>query len=257
MADEELAKKEAERARKRQLEDDHELDSAGLEPRSKRRRSSSVDSVSSISTRSSRSPPPRRRASPSPPRARGASPPPIHSRRSRSRSFASVSVDSRKRSPSPETSYRARGGGKRSPIRRSPSVESGNRSCRFRRRDSPSPADESPPRKESREESLSRDSSPPRRRRYSRGSGDEERSRPHGRFNSTLSGRPDPRAARRLDEGGHGRYRDRSRSRDREVPARVQERQRAPPRQPEPPRQRSLSPFSKRLALTQAMNIGN
>ncbi|KUI74160.1 hypothetical protein VM1G_09860 [Cytospora mali] len=60
VADEELAKKEAERARKRDLEDD---DEPGLrEPNSTRQRSISVDSVSSISTRSSKSPPPPRRA---------------------------------------------------------------------------------------------------------------------------------------------------------------------------------------------------
>ena len=51
-ADEELAKKEAERAQKRELD---EREDKLLESDSKRRRSASVDSVSTISTRSSRS----------------------------------------------------------------------------------------------------------------------------------------------------------------------------------------------------------
>ncbi|ROW13300.1 hypothetical protein VPNG_05488 [Cytospora leucostoma] len=74
VADEELAKKEAERARKRELDDDDVPASRG--PGSKRQRSSSVDSVSTISTRSSKSPPPRR--------ARDVSPPSRRHRRSRS-----------------------------------------------------------------------------------------------------------------------------------------------------------------------------
>ncbi|KAI3393968.1 hypothetical protein diail_3447 [Diaporthe ilicicola] len=73
VADEELARKEAERARKRELDEDDAA--GGREPESKRQRSSSVDSVSSISTRSSKSPPPRRRASPAPRRAQDVSPP--------------------------------------------------------------------------------------------------------------------------------------------------------------------------------------
>ncbi|KAG6359525.1 hypothetical protein INS49_013046 [Diaporthe citri] len=79
VADEELAKKEAERARKRELEDDDEP--SAREPEFKRQRSSSVDSVSSISTRSSKSPPPRRRASPSPRQTQDLSPPARRPRR--------------------------------------------------------------------------------------------------------------------------------------------------------------------------------
>ncbi|WYZ41871.1 hypothetical protein EsH8_V_000766 [Colletotrichum jinshuiense] len=59
IADEELAKKEAERARKRELEErDEELI---RQTQAKRRRSESVDSVSTISTNRSVSPPPPRR----------------------------------------------------------------------------------------------------------------------------------------------------------------------------------------------------
>ncbi|KAL1874890.1 hypothetical protein Daus18300_003431 [Diaporthe australafricana] len=54
VADEELARKEAERARKRELDEDDEP--AVREPEPKRQRSSSVDSVSSISTRMFRHP---------------------------------------------------------------------------------------------------------------------------------------------------------------------------------------------------------
>ncbi|KAK1717067.1 hypothetical protein BDP67DRAFT_382774, partial [Colletotrichum lupini] len=58
IADEELAKKEAERARKREL--DERDDELIRQTESKRRRSESVDSVSTISTNRSVSPPPRR-----------------------------------------------------------------------------------------------------------------------------------------------------------------------------------------------------
>ncbi|KAJ0107149.1 hypothetical protein J7T55_014679 [Diaporthe amygdali] len=88
VADEELARKEAERARKRELDEDNEP--RGREHESKRQRSSSVDSVSSISTRSSKSPPPRARASPAPRRAHDDSPPARRARRSRSFDSAGI-----------------------------------------------------------------------------------------------------------------------------------------------------------------------
>lgn len=56
------------------------------------------------------------------------------------------------------------------------------------------------------------------------------------------------------DRAGRRSYRDRE-----GPPAHVHSagRSRQDPRvRPEPPRERSLSPFSKRLALTQAMNLG-
>ncbi|EGR47852.1 uncharacterized protein TRIREDRAFT_108635 [Trichoderma reesei QM6a] len=98
VADEELAKLEAERERKRKLEErEDELSDAG----SRRQRSVSSHSVSTISTgasRDSRSPSPRRRTrSPTPPKRRGYSP----ERRDRG--------DSRSRSPQQDgRPYRSR-----------------------------------------------------------------------------------------------------------------------------------------------------
>lgn len=249
VADEELAKKEAERARKRELEDDDEL--AAREPGYKRRRSSSVDSVSSISTRSSRSPPQRRRASPSPRRARDER----RSIPSRSRSVNSVSDHSRRRSLSPETSHRSRDGGRRSPIRRSPSPALGYEGRDHRRHRSLSPLDDPPVRTARSDEFVQGNQSPPNPKKHLRESRDEGRPRPQRRFNSRSPGRQDPRD-RRPNEDGYERYRNRSRSRDTGEAVRDQEHRRVPPRQPELPRERSLSPFSKRLALTQAMNMG-
>lgn len=94
VADEELAKKEAERARRRELEDDDEV--GFRESGSKRERS--VDSVSTISTRSAKSPPPRR--------DRDVSPPTRQHRRSRS--IDSFSDGSQGRSPSPVRDNRTR-----------------------------------------------------------------------------------------------------------------------------------------------------
>lgn len=244
VADEELAKKEAERARKRELED-------GNEPAYKRQRSSSVDSVSSISTRSSRSPPPRRQPSPSPRRARAER----RSVPSRSRSFDSASDQGPRRSLSPETRYRSRDGGRRSSNRRSPSPALGSEARDHRRHRSPSPLDEPPFRRARSEESVLSDQFPPNQNDHSRESRDKGRPRPQRRFKSRSPGRSEPRNTR-PNQGDYGRYRDRSRSQDREEAVRGQAHQRVPPRQPEPPRERSLSPFSKRLALTQAMNMG-
>lgn len=214
MADEELAKKEAERARKRELDDD-ELGSRA--PESKRQRSSSLDSVSSFSTRSSKSPPPRRARDVSPPR-----------RQRRSRSIDSVSDVSQRRDHSPVSGHRPR-------------------------RDRPGS------RRGARDESLPRERPAPRARRYSVDSSDggqpPQRNR---RYDSRSPGRTGRKDARRPEGGAYREYRDRHDGRGQgkeESPARQGQR-RAPPPQPEPPRERSLSPFSRRLALTQSMNTG-
>lgn len=185
-------------------------------------------SVSTISTRSSRSPPARRRASPPPRRVRDVSPPPRRPGQTRSRSLTSASDRSRSRSLTPEASYRD--AGRRPPVSRSPS----------------------PPSRAGRDASSERELSPPRHR----GSRDGPRSnRPQPRHDSRSS-RPDT-WDREEEERSYWRSRDRPRSADQGVATRGVERQRAPPpRQPSPPRERSLSPFSKRLALTQAMNMG-
>ncbi|POS76112.1 hypothetical protein DHEL01_v205491 [Diaporthe helianthi] len=221
VADEELAKKEAERARKRELDDDD--GPSGREPISKRQRSSSVDSVSSISTRSSKSPPPRRRASPSPRQGQDFSPPSRRTRRSRS--IDSASDASRTRSLTPDAEYRQQPG----------------RQC-----ESPDPLDRPGPRRGPRHESFEKVTHPPvpHNRRPTVSDDEEPPPRRQKRHDSRSPGRSDPKDRRR-PKGGYTDYRDRDDGRDRH---------RGPPPEPEPPRQRSLSPFSKRLALTQAMN---
>lgn len=227
VADEELAKREAERARKRERERDED-DALKVSPPSRRRRSPSYDSVSSISTRSP-SPAPRRSRSPE--------------RRERRRSS---------RSPSPRASHG----------RRSRSYDSGHR---YSQGPSESPErrhpvkSSRPPRSPSPQRSPS---PPPRRDRGSRESGRYGSLAAHPRgqdayarrtYSSSRSRSP----ARREDwDDRHaaGQYRDRDdrshHGKGRRSPSPP------PPREPSPPRERSLSPFSKRLALTQAMNRG-
>ncbi|KAK2615119.1 hypothetical protein N8I77_001895 [Diaporthe amygdali] len=224
VADEELARKEAERARKRELDEDDEP--RGREHEFKRQRSSSVDSVSSISTRSSKSPPPRARASPAPRRAHDDSPPARRARRSRS--FDSVSDGSRGRSPNPDAQYRPRHG---------------------RHQGSPDPREHPDSRREARDSSSERDPRPHVRQTRRSSPSDDGRPPPRRqqRYDSRSPGRQDPRDRRRAEEGQYREYRERH-----EGP-RGRQGHRTPP-EPEPPRERSLSPFSKRLALTQAMN---
>lgn len=212
MADEVLAKRETERARKRELEDDAE-EAPVPEVSPRRRRSYSSDSVSTISTRSpspARDRPTRRRDSRSPqvatPReSRDVSPVPVTGRGA---SFESRGQYSDQRSESPDRGYSSR--------------------------DSP----------DSR-------SSPPRRVRRDSYSDRGHRKQVQARREYSRSQSPARPPARR--DAGAGQYRDRddhSRRDERTAPQRPQ------PRRPSPPRERSLSPFSKRLALTQAMNSG-
>lgn len=237
VADEELAKKEAERARKRELEkdDEDEDEPNSREPLSKRQRSESVNSVSTISTRSSKSPPPRRRSpSPhqSPPRRTRDISPALRS--GRSRSLDSVSDGERRDAPSPARSHH-------------------RRPHRERR---PSPRREGKDRRYGREGSVEQG--------HPRGSGSK-------RSSSILSDEGRPRRPRRHDSRSPvrsperpppNRFRERPRQdhfRDYHNPSREAGRDSGrgePPKAAEPPRERSLSPFSKRLALTQAMNSG-
>ncbi|KAK3378282.1 zinc knuckle-domain-containing protein [Podospora didyma] len=192
VADEELAKKEAERARKRQLEDDEDDEGPRDSPR--RHRSPSFDSVSSISTRSP-SPPPK---PVSKPLRRDSSR--DHSHQGRRRSYDSNNHSSRL-SDSPE---RGASLGRRLP-------------------------------------------SPPRARNIERARREIDAGRVHGRASGRdySRSRSPPRPPIARDDRAGGRYRDRD---DHRSP---------PPRDPSPPpRERSLSPFSKRLALTQSMNMG-
>ncbi|KAK4200655.1 zinc knuckle-domain-containing protein [Triangularia verruculosa] len=230
IADQILAEKEAERARKRELERDEE-DEPPVKgsPPPRRRRSPSYDSVSSISTRSP-SPAPRR--SPSKPRRervsrdRDLSPP---GPSARPRSLSPEERFSRELSASPERDY--------PPRRRSPSPER-PRSRRHHDFDDEQVLERAP-----RHAPHERDDEhgSHRRRGYSR-----SRSRSPARS-------PPKRDGRGRGDGPRNQYRDRDDYHPRERHAPPPQQQRQPP---PPPRERSLSPFSKRLALTQSMNMG-
>ncbi|WZH43568.1 zinc knuckle-domain-containing protein [Fusarium acuminatum] len=223
VADEELSKAENERARKRERE---ERDDELIESTAKRHRSVSSHSVSTISTGASRSPSPGKGRAKSPLHAqRGRSPSSDNSRaggrddsRSQSRSVSS----NRSRSPRVETRRRrSLSGDSRSP------VDDGRRD-QYRARDPlpPSNGDETlgQPKGPS---SEFRDPDGPQRQRYAdsrspepRGRRDRQaRERPQGNFNHQTHGRGGP-----------------------------------PPE--DQPRERSLSPFSQRLAMTKAMKQG-
>lgn len=233
VADEELAKKEAERQKKRQLEDDDDHISRDYPTR--RGRSSSYDSVSTVSTR-----PP----SPVPPRRRSPSPPPLMTGSRRGAVFSN--------SPGRGRSVSSEGDPVGGSSSRSPAYRHGN----YRNRESPRPSDESASHRRRRSASSERDVG---ERRDSSVSSDFHRPR-HGhgqarRVNSRSPSRSPPRESRPPQHQDHRRYRDRDdrhqSSEGRRDGQRAQAR--APP---QPPRERSLSPFSKRLALTQAMNLG-
>lgn len=184
----------------------------------KRRRSYSSDSVSTISTRS---PSPSRRGEPR--GSRNDSPRALQGRR---RSLDSGDGYSNRPSESPDRRYSDRASsGRRSP---SPRRET---SSRHGHRDPYSATD---------------------------GKGQSRFEREYSRSRSRSLSRSRSPARSPVGQGARGRvprnnhYRDRSdhgRRDDRNPP------QRPPQRQPSPPRERSLSPFSKRLALTQAMNM--
>ncbi|KAK4144183.1 uncharacterized protein C8A04DRAFT_28085 [Dichotomopilus funicola] len=223
VADQELAKREAERARQRQREEDDDaaLREASPARRDQGRRSPSYDSVSSISTRS---------------------PSPVPQRRSHSPSRRGKQRDSR--SPSPRlSSHRGRG--------REPSYDSDDR---YSRGPSESPERGYPARNSRPPRSLSPRRSPSPRRDYGGRSRRDTRSRrDYSRSRSPVA--RDDRGGREGDRHGAGRYRERDDEGyqgRRRSPSPVP----APPRRPSPPRERSLSPFSKRLALTQSMNMG-
>ncbi|TDZ13294.1 hypothetical protein C8035_v006652 [Colletotrichum spinosum] len=232
IADEELAKKEAERARKRELEErDDELI---RQTESKRRRSASVDSVSTISTNRSVSPPPCRR-SPSPVPAR---------RRQRSPEERKVS---HRRSLSPESDD---GRSRRSPSRQTQSPP--RRRLRSPSRDSRSPPPVAERGYRDRVDDRRPGGGPPRGRSLSR---DSRESVSRGGSRRQAPSRS-PEAPRDRSDGGFNRG---SRGGHRGPPARGggngPERRREQ-QQPERERERSLSPFSKRLALTQSLNMG-
>ncbi|KAI2627464.1 hypothetical protein GGS26DRAFT_561915 [Hypomontagnella submonticulosa] len=228
VADEELAKREAERAKKRELEEDGSGDESP-----KRRRSASYDSVSSISTG----------RSVSPPRARH----PVED---------PVDVPRRENSGPPPASY----------IPRRQSYSSAGDYQRRYPSDSPGPARNRSPsdRPSRRSRSPTRDISPVHSRYSTRDEVPRQsspRSR-HRKYSSSPSRSPPPHDRRRYRSRTPDKPRRRSRSPPRRyderagrdsAPSHGSDRRRgAPPRHEQ--RERSLSPFSKRLALTQAMN---
>ncbi|KAL7896522.1 zinc knuckle domain-containing protein [Trichoderma sp. SZMC 28014] len=224
VADEELAKLEAERERKREREDrEDEL----LDTGSRRQRSISSQSVSTISTdasRDSRSPPPKRRTRSPVTKRRDHNP---KSASNRSYSADSASDRSYSRSPSPPRRQR------RSASRdsRSPSREGTPESDR-NRYGQPSHA--------------RRDDASPPRQRYDQGPGSRRGIRRGGSDSRSRSPQRDDQPYRRRDDDNRPRGGRRGGG--------YQGQGRMPPR--DAPRERSLSPFSKRLALTQSMNMG-
>ncbi|KAH8699730.1 zinc knuckle-domain-containing protein [Ilyonectria robusta] len=231
VADEQLAKAEAERARKRERE---EREDELMESSSKRQRSVSSHSVSTISTGVSRSPsPPRRKAKSPPPQQRGRSP---HSEaKGGSRDGRRDYSSSRSRSRSPRPQERRR----RSVSRDSRSPDIDDRERSYRARDAAlrySERDDAPPRRSRRESMGSRDSFDSRRQRARESTSPEPKAR--------QPRRPEQHNPRRGRDGGpRGRN-------DGNAPA-----SRGPPPE-ERARERSLSPFSRRLALTQSLNTG-
>ncbi|KAI1336758.1 zinc knuckle-domain-containing protein [Xylariaceae sp. FL0016] len=242
LADSELAKREAERAKKRELERDAE---GSEDEHLKKRRSASYDSVSSISTRGSRN-------SRSPPHTQNVprSPPPKTSRSYHSRSpvgrhhreesYESVENHQRRYSPSPPLPPRARRGSSARPGS-GPGPESPGQDLnairgRHRARDSP---DRESQRDRWATYSRSPSRTPPReqRRRFRSRSLDRpsRRDRSPRRHNPRSAGHQS-RGTASSGRGGHAP--------PTAQPARIEQ------------RERSLSPFSKRLAMTQAMNVG-
>ncbi|KAI1199667.1 zinc knuckle-domain-containing protein [Nemania serpens] len=229
LADQELAKREAERARGRASEQE-DTDYYDV---SKRARSASYDSVSTISTRAPPSPA-RRRVSLSPPRPTGAT-----------RSPSPIRESARRRRPSDSGSDYER--------RNSPSPEARNRSTR-----SPTPA-RRPTRSSSRDDSLPRGRFDLEEQPATHRHGDRRR----GRYSKSPSRSPPPesrRGFRSRSPQGHWRparspagYDDHDRPTGPRRQHGTEQRGGAPRRDA---KERSLSPFSKRLALTQAMNAG-
>ncbi|OQD77542.1 hypothetical protein PENDEC_c002G01391 [Penicillium decumbens] len=219
VADDILAKRDEERGRKRDLDREDTTDRQGRSPKRTRSLSShSTNSVSTISTnRSPSASPVRRSRHGSPSNGRSVSPPKSRKRRY---SGASESV----------SSYSS---GARQRSRSREWTE--DRNIRRRRRES-SPE----------ERGRHRDSG--HQRRSDRRSRSVDKSRiAKERCSMTPSKTTDERSGTRS-------YRDRESPSAHVRPSgRSRQDHRA---RPDPPRERSLSPFSKRLALTQAMNYG-
>ncbi|KXJ91168.1 zinc knuckle-domain-containing protein [Microdochium bolleyi] len=241
LADQILAQREVERAKKRRLEGDADVDELP-----KRQRSASFDSVSTVSTNagpSSKGLQQRPSRSPSPARDRGnhrvsrSTSPLRNAPRARSRSSVSERSYSRDRSMSPERPAR-------------------NRSFSPQRQDEPTGQrgrDHSPEQDQlySRDVSLGREQIHNVRRR--RRSPSTSMSPPPQNRRRLRSRSPQQRGRQDRDAQGQRGRRSSSSPRQRGPGQSPAEQQRRPP-QRQVPRERSLSPFSRRLALTQSMN---
>ncbi|KAG5666002.1 hypothetical protein KAF25_010127 [Fusarium avenaceum] len=223
VADEELSKAENERARKRERE---ERDDELIESTAKRHRSVSSHSVSTISTGASRSPSPGKGRAKSPLRVqRGRSP---YSDNSRAGGRDDSRSQSRSVSPNRSRSSRVETRRRRSLPGDSRSPEDDGRRGQFRARDPLPPSDGGETLGQSKGHSSEFQDGPQRQRhadprspepRERRDRQARERPPPQGRFNDQAHGRGGPPPERR-------------------------------------PRERSLSPFSQRLAMTKAMKQG-
>ncbi|KAL2352772.1 zinc knuckle-domain-containing protein [Cryomyces antarcticus] len=253
VADEQLAKRAAERGRKRSR--DGNIEALPARKRSRSVSSYSSDSVSTISTTVSRSPPPRR--------ARISKDDEYYTSQREELLLVPRDVRGEKRrrrfSSSSSDSYRSDG-----PYLRDHATPARDRNTRPRR-GSTSPANRGRRTGRSaswdaRRRQKSRSGSTNRGRgvRHRRSPSDEHQGYRGNRGTRGSRSRSPYRAAGRRGQHGatHGPERNGRRSNDAQQPPRpaaaTQARHAAPP---PPPRERSLSPFSKRLALTQAMNM--
>ncbi|KAG6016906.1 hypothetical protein E4U54_000147, partial [Claviceps lovelessii] len=260
VADEILAKQEAERTRLRELEERDEYLAA---PSPKRRRSVSSDSVSTISTaasRHSRSP----RPSPAPKsRSRRRSPSYDHVERDvsprRSISRSPSPAGRRRRSPSRDSLSPRRSLPPESVVRRrSPSYEDIPREVSAQRSISRSPSPAARGHRLPSRDSLSPRGDARERRYRDRDQGDRG-SRPQRGRRGSFTGRDETENRRRVSYGSHSSAEPRSRASNRGGRGGGSQNNRGSRggnQHSEAPRQRSLSPFSRRLAMTQAMNRG-
>ncbi|PYI01712.1 hypothetical protein BO78DRAFT_464455 [Aspergillus sclerotiicarbonarius CBS 121057] len=227
LATEILAKREEERGRKREFDEADPLDNRTQ--MSKRARSASSDSASSVATISTS-----RSHSRSPPRRGDYG---ARSSHDRTRSVSSHPSGQRKRRYSDASSHNSAvsySSGERGPRSRSREWQ-GGRNTRRRRR-------ESSPEERGRPRHMSRDRE--RRDRSRSWSGDQIRV---ARTRRSVS-------PERLPESNYPGPKDHP---PRSNASNLGEDRRGQGRPPPPRRERSLSPYSKRLALTQAMNLGN
>lgn len=222
LADELLSKREEERGRKRDRDVSDPL--GGQDPSSKRARSESSHSMNSVSTISTS-------------RSHSRSPPRHSDSHDRTGSHHSTA---RKRRYSDSSSGRSVSSASSSERIYSQSHEwTRDRNTRRRRQES-SPGERGRPRDQSRNSRQRNRSRSRDRGLIAKGRRSMTPDKLHGQGHSRKHSRDNAAPS----EPSHNRFQGRRPRHDPENPA------------PQPRRERSLSPFSKRLALTQAMNVG-